>query len=58
MCSVSLIAKELKGLAAPGEALKNKTLLGDRGLLSLLPSASVPGPLATTVCLQFVQERE
>ena len=24
MCSVSLIAIELKGLAAPGEALKNK----------------------------------
>ena len=25
MCSVSLIAIELKGLAAPGEALKNNT---------------------------------
>ena len=58
VCSENLIAIKLKGLAAPGEALKNKTLLGDRGLLSLLPSASVPGPLATTVCLQFVQERE
>ena len=26
MCSVSLIAIELKGLVAPGEALKNKPL--------------------------------
>ena len=26
MCSVSLIAIELKGLAAPGEALKNKNV--------------------------------
>ena len=29
MCSVSLIAIELKGLAAPGEALKNYNLKGD-----------------------------
>ena len=31
MCSVSLLAIELKGLAAPGEALKNLIEISDIG---------------------------